>query len=170
MVGERADRVAAALSEFHTTLHQKMTLARLKLWEHVEKDGELRVYVKTSRLVTRRDGGSYIDEADAETVISHLDGYEVLNPELKIGVGALRGALKKLAGYIDLTNNATAIDGMTDEARHEAANEITRAMTAIKAAAENLTRWQIFATPLAINSLRRWGEHPGCAVPYNYQI
>ncbi len=170
VIGERANRVAAALSEFHTALHEKMKVARLKLWEHVQRDGELRVYMKTSRLVTRRDGSSNVDEVDAETVISRLDGYEVLNPELKIGAGALRGALKKLTAYIDLANDTTAIDGMTDEARHEAANEITRAMTAIKAAAENLTRWQKFATPLAINSLRRWGEHPGCAVPYNYHI
>ena len=75
-----------------------MTLARLKLWEHVEKDGELRVYVKTSRLVTRRDGGSYIDEADAETVTSHLDGYEVLNPELKIGIRRRCVGIKEIGG------------------------------------------------------------------------
>lgn len=169
-VGEKAKRVAIALTDFHQSLHEKLKLAKLNLWENVERGGELRVYIKTSRLVTQRDGSSYIEEVDAETVISHLDGFEVLNPELKIGATTLRAAITKLESYIDLAREPTAIEAMTDDARHEAAGGVARAMTAIRAAAENLTRWQKFATPLAINSLRRWGEHPGCAVPYNYEI
>lgn len=169
-IGERANRVATALSEFHLTLHDKLKLAKLSLWDHVAQEGELRVYMKTSRLVTRRNGETYVDEVDAETAISRLDGYEVLNPELTIGAGTLRAALKTLAGYIDLARDVSIVDRMSDEARHQVAGEITQAITAIKAAVENLARWQKFATPLAINSPRRWGAHPGCAVPYNYQI
>ena len=55
-------------------------------------------------------------------------------------------------------------------ARHEAALEIGRAITATRRAIDNLTRWQKFVTPLAINSLRGWGRREGCRTPYNYEL
>ena len=41
---------------------------------------------------------------------------------------------------------------------------------AVRMAFDNLVRWQKFATPLAINSLKNWGAHEGCATPYNYEL
>jgi hypothetical protein len=169
-VGDRATRVADALEEFHRELHDKLRLARLNLWRDVQRDGELRVSVKTREIRRRRNLEEYFLNTETETVAYRLDGYEVLNPNLRIGVDALKSALRKLKRYADLAMRADAIDQMDGAARHEAAAEVGRATTVLRTAVENLARWQKFGTPLAINSLKSWGAHEGCMTPYNYEL
>jgi hypothetical protein len=156
-VADTAVRVADALVEFHRDLHAKLRLARLDLWRDVERGGELCVSVKTREIKRRRNGDEYFEDTEAEVIAYRLDGYEMLDPDLSIGIGTLKNALKTLKRYADLAEFPDFMDQMDAAARHDAASEIGRAITAVRRAADNLTRWQKFATPLAINSLRNWG-------------
>jgi hypothetical protein len=169
-VAVRATRVGDALEEFHHDLHDKLRLARLDLWRDVERDGELRVSVKTREVKRGRNGDEYFEDTEAEIVVYRLDGYEVLNPDLNLGTGPLKSAVRTLKRYAESATLPDFIDKMNDAARRDAANEIGRAITAVRRAVDNLTRWQRFATPLAINSLRSWGAHEGCRIPFNYGL
>ena len=169
-VGETATRVADALQEFHRDLHGRLQLARLNLWRDVQRDGELRVTQKTREIRRGRNLEEYFVDAEAEVVAFRLDGYEVLNPDLRIGTAALKGAVRKLKGFVGLSARSDAIDQINDAARHEAAGEIGHAITAIRTAVKNLARWQRFATPLAINSLKNWGMHEGCRTRCYYSF
>ena len=169
-VAATAALVADALEEFHRELHSKLQLARLDLWRDVRRDGELRVSVKTREVRRGRDLKEYFEDTEVEVVAYRLDGYEVLDPSLRIGTVTLKSALRKLKVFTKLADNPDAISQMDDEARHAAAADIGSAITSVRAAIDNLKRWQKFATPLAINSLRSWGAHEGCRTPYNYDL
>jgi hypothetical protein len=169
-VGETAVRVADALDEFHRELHGKLKLARLNLWKDVQRDGELRISIKTREVRRDRKLEEYFVNTESEVVAYRLDGYEVLNPNLRIRTAAIWSAVQKLKGYADLAKRAGAIEQMDDAARSEAAAEIGHGITAVRNAVDNLTRLQKFATPLAVNSLKNWGAHEGCATPYNYEL
>ena len=167
--GETAARVADALEEFHSALHSKLRLARLDLWKDVQRDGELRISFKTREIRRNNKLEEYFQDSEAEVVAYRLDGYEVLNPNLRMGIAALKTALRKLKGYGE-QRDPDAINQMDDAERHKAAGEIGHAIAVVRTAVGNLTRWRKFATPLAINSLKNWGAHEGCATPYNYQL
>ena len=169
-VGGNALSVADALEEFHRELHGKLHLARLDLWRDVKRGGELRISVKTREIKRGRNFEEYFLNTEAERVAYRLDGYEVLNPDLRIGVASLKSSLRKLKGYAGLTERPDAIDQMDDAARHLAAEEIGHALTAVGTVVDNLKRWQKFTTPIAINSLKNWGAHEGCAMPYIYEL
>jgi hypothetical protein len=169
-VASKAAHVADALEQFHRELHDKLRIARLDLWRDVRRDGELRISVKTREIRRARNGDEYFQDSEAEIVAYRLDGYEVLNPNLSIGGGALKNALRTLKRYSDLAESPDPINQMDAVTRHEAAGEISRAITAVRRAVDNLTRWQKFAKPLAINSLRSWGAREGCRTPYHYEL
>ena len=169
-IAGRAAQVASALEQFHNDLHSKLRIARLDLWRDVRGGGELRVSVKTREIKRGRNGGEYVQDTEAEIIAYRLDGYEVLNPDLNIGSSALKSTLKTLRKYSELAELPDSIEPMDAGARHEAALEIGRAITATRRAIDNLTRWQKFVTPLAINSLRGWGRREGCRTPYNYEL
>ena len=94
--GETAARVADALEEFHGALHGKLRLARLDLWKDVQRDGELRISVKTREIRRNNKLEEYFQDSEAEVVAYRLDGYEVLNPDLRMGIAPLKNALRKL--------------------------------------------------------------------------
>ena len=166
--GETAIRVGDALETFHRELHGKLQIGRLDLWRDVQRDGELRITFRTQEVRRNNKMEEYFVDTEAERVAYRLDGYEVLNPHLRIGTATLKSAIRKLNTYN--TRTADSVDQMDDTERHKAAAEIGQAMTAVQTASKNLTRWQKFVTPLAINSLKNWGAHEGCRTPYTYEL
>jgi hypothetical protein len=160
--------VARAVEEFHRLLHNRFRTVKLKLWPYVRRGGELRVNVKETVMRTGRDGETYADEVDADTVFAVLPGYQMLDPDLPPLATSLESVLERIKPFEFGDQWEAKVAALTDEERRRAADTLSRSVKKAKENIAEIEELQKFIEPVAINTLRAWGAHVGCAIPYNY--
>ena len=164
----RAIVVARAVENLHTLLHNRFRMVGLKLWPYVRRNGELQINVKEEEFRRQGDGEMYAHEVHGTRTFAVVPGYEMLNPDAPRLSGSLEGSAGRIRQYRFGEDWKAAIEALSDEERHQVADTLSRAVgkaTACIAELENLRR---FIEPVAINTLRSWGAHEGCPIPYIY--
>lgn len=167
-VVERAIGVAKAIEKFHGELHGKLAACRLNLWPYVRHDGQLSVNVKEKEFRQGPDGEMYPHEIDGSRVEATLPGYQMLDPSLGSLSESLEKALKRIRPYLFGASWESALDDMGDQEKRTVADTLSRC---VKKAKEKIAEVEVlrrFTARVAINTLRRWGEHEGCPIPYIY--
>ncbi len=168
-VAESALPIAKALDEFHKALHNKLDLARLLLWDQVRNGGELRIKERSQEFRPGANGTMRVVDVEIERVYAPLPGYEVLNPNLTPCVPKLQKPLRKLRNYDYGEDWRQKLNSLDDREKNKVAKEIAANLTSIKSSLEKLRTLQRFTDRIAINTLRRWGQHDGCPRPYFFE-
>jgi hypothetical protein len=165
---DRAIVVAKAVEQFHVLLHDRLNMVRHRLWPYVRHNGELRINVREEEFRRGSDGEMHTREIDGTRIYAVLPGYEMLDPALRRVSPTLERALERVRPYLYGERWQDAIQALTDEQRRIAAETLSRAVSSAVDVIAKLEELRRFADAVNINTLRGWGEHPGCPLPYMY--
>jgi len=165
---ERAMVVAERIETFHGELHRKLAVSKLKLWPYVRRGGELSVNVKESEFRRGSDGEMYTQEVVASRVEATLPGYQMLDTPLPPLSSSLEAVLKRIRPYNLGDRCRAAAETMDDQEKRTAADTLSRSIKKAKEKIAEIEELRRFTDRVAINTLRRWGAHDGCPIPYYY--
>lgn len=164
----RALVVARSVEQLHTLLHNRLGMVGLNLWRHVRREGALHINVKEQEFRRGGDGEMYPHDVDASRVFATLPGYEILDPAAPHLSAALERCLERIRRYNYGEGWQAAIDGLGDEDRRVAAETLSRSVKTVVDTIAEIEKLRRFAERVTINTLRAWGVHEGCPVPFNY--
>lgn len=164
-VAEIVHGVALATAEFRATLQAKLAAERLSLWDHVRSDGDLKITEKFEIFQPGLDGALNKRRSERQRTYAQLSGYEVLNPRQFHCPKRIRNCIETLQKFNLGDDECDGITSMSDQERHEAANQISRSVAALKECIAEIDNMRRFAEPVTINTLRNWARQEGCPMP-----
>ena len=166
---ENALPIARAVEELHELLHDRLKTVHLRLWDFVKQGGELRV-AESIREFERDSGNNMaVRETERERVFGVLSGYEMLNPKRPRLSNVLERAMERINAFDFGKEWRQKVDAMSGDEKEDAAKVLSKAVRGAMDAITRTDKLRKFADRVSINTLRSWGQQPGCPEPFNYR-
>ncbi|GHE69019.1 hypothetical protein GCM10019059_30850 [Camelimonas fluminis] len=162
---QQATLVAEALDEFRADLVKVLADKRFPLWDHVRRDGKLKIVQKAKDLRVSRDGNASLVDIEVERSHADLPGYELLNPAWKPIAPKLRRAGERLEAHVLTGDWRGRVANMTDLDRHRLVRSLNFSVKTIRECISDLESGRRLAVPLTVKTLRAWGVREGCPIP-----
>lgn len=168
-IAEASIPIARALDDFRGDLHAKFSVDRFFLWEHVFRDGALKIMERQGEFRQDADGAMRVREIEVERIYARLNGYQILNPQCKSFTRLLENSAKKLREYCFGPNWRAIVESMDDDVKRKVASEVGRSLATVKSAVSEMRDMQKFVDRVTINTLRAWGRQVGCPLPRYFE-
>jgi hypothetical protein len=165
---ERGIPIARAVEKFHEVLHNRLRMAGLNLWPYVRRGGDLPINIREQEFRQNGAGEMYIHEVETTRTFAVLQAYEMLDPTKPRLSEPLQKSLERIKPYLFGGNSESIIAAMSDDVRRGAADALSRAVKLVKEKLAETDHLRRFSERVTVNTLRAWGAHEGCPVPYNY--
>jgi hypothetical protein len=164
----RAAEVGAALDAFRRDLHAGLDRMGLHLWTHVQDEGRLKVWGKVPSVVVKGERAGEVREFEDLIPYMSLRGYRMLAKDQPVFGGLLRACAARLQRYNFGEEWRASVDAMNNVEIRETTDIINATIIEAEDIIRKVNDLRRFAAPISINSLRRWGEHPGCPVKVHF--
>jgi hypothetical protein len=164
---QRALPVARAIEQLHTLLHDRFRTLGIRL-SFVGHNGELPITEQTQEF--RRDARGEMETHDTEVTRAYatISGHRMTESRRLHLSNVLERCLERLREHNYGTDWQARIEQMSDGRREKAADELSKVVKVAKDVIAKIVELRRFAEPVTINTLRAWGQHPGCPMPFNY--
>lgn len=159
--------VAKAVEQMHELLRDRMRKVDLDLFSLVGANGELRVFERASEF-RRGTDNMFVREFDQLRLLGRIYGYGILTTKRPRLSSVLERCLERMNEYSFRRSWKEAVDAMTFAQRKNAATALSGATRRAKEVIDEIANLRRFAERVTINTLRNWGQHPGCPFPFNY--
>ena len=123
------------------------------------------VNVKEREFRRESDGEMYAHEIDGTRAEATLQGYTMLDPAIAPISKPLKNILIRLRQCGDRDASKEAND---DKQKRSLADALSWSVKKAKQTIDEAEDLRGFVEPVAINTLRHWGEHDGCPIPLIY--
>lgn len=160
--------VAKAIELFHDLLHDRFKTVALSLRPWIGSNGELSVWLQEEDFRRETSDQMYTKEVSAMRPFAILQGFEMVTRAKLHFSNVLERCTEQLMEYDYGPGWRIKIAAFDDEQRAEAADTLSKAVKAARDILAKMREVRRFTEPIAINTLRNWGSHRGCPIPFNY--
>jgi len=160
---------AKALEQFHELLHDRFRMVHLHLTHYIGPDGDLSVWEKEGEFRKDVDNEMYTEDVLATRVYGRLPGYEMVTRKTLHLSNVLDRCAERLNEFYPGPDWEPRIAEWSDSKKQEATEQLSKAVSVAKKVITTIRELRRFTEPVATNTLRGWGLHPGCPAPFLFK-